>query len=320
MIIFSQSGDVKKVMAENLVEVVVDVETTGLDYTREKIIEFAGVKLVNGVITESFETLVNPHQHIRKSSQAIHGISEETLESAPEEEEIFPKIFEFIGDGVIVAHNAIFDFSFLNRTSKRLYNKPLENRYVDTQMMFKEVYPQMDSCGLECLMNTFNVDFSTRHRAMADAMGLAQCYPRLKEMYFQKYDWQLSQIQNADYLFERYLRLQNAISVMQSEIQDLRSIFKIYFEKGGKDIVANSGEILSYNSKKTFSYDFLQIKDILDEIGALPKAVRLNNAFVDRLVMGNALDEETKDKIKSARIAISENKTLSVKKPDNSAS
>ena len=307
-------------MSENLIEVVVDVETTGLDYTREKIIEFAGVKLVDGVIPERFETLVNPHQHIRKSSQAIHGISEEDLEGAPEEEEIFPKIFEFIGDAPIVAHNAIFDFSFLNRTSKRLYSKPLENRYIDTQQMFKEVYPQMESCGLECLMNTFNVDFSTRHRAMADAEGLALCYPALKKMYFQKYDWQLSQIQNADYLFERYLRLQNAIGVMQSEIQDLRSIFKIYFEKGGEDIVANSGETLSYNSKKTFSYDFVQIKDILDEIGALPKAVRLNNAFVDRLVMGNALDEETKDKIKSARIAISENKTLSVKKPDNSAS
>ena len=126
-------------MSENLVEVVVDVETTGLDYTREKIIEFAGVKLVDGVITERFETLVNPHQHIRKSSQAIHGISEENLEGAPEEEEIFPKIFEFIGDAPIVAHNAIFDFSFLNRTSKRLYSKPLENRYIDTQQMFKEV-------------------------------------------------------------------------------------------------------------------------------------------------------------------------------------
>ena len=306
-------------MSEKLIEVVVDVETTGLDYTREKIIEFAGVKLEDGVITDRFETLINPHQHIRKSSQAIHGISEEDLADAPEEEEIYPKIFEFIGDAQIVAHNAIFDFSFLNRTSKRLYEKPLENKYVDTQQMFKEVYPQMESCGLECLMNTFNVEFSTRHRAMADAEGLALCYPRLKEMYFQKYDWQLAQIKNVDYLFERYLRLQNAISVMQSEIQDLRSIFKIYFEKGGEDIVSNSGETLSYNSKKTFSYDFVQIKDILDEIGALPKAVRLNNAFVDRLVMGNALDEETKDKIKSARIAISENRTLQVKKPDNSA-
>lgn len=303
-------------MSENLIEVVLDVETTGLDYTREKIIEFAAVKLTDGVITDSFETLINAQQHIRKSSQAIHGISEEDLKDAPLEEEIYPKIFEFIGDAPIVAHNAIFDFSFLNRTSKRLYQKPLTNRYVDTQQMFKEVYPQMESCGLECLMNTFNVEYSTRHRAMADAEGLARCYPELKKMYFQKYDWQLSQIPNANYLFERYLRLQNAISVMQSEIQDLRSIFRIYFEKGGEDITANSGETLSYNSKRTFSYDFLQIKDILDEIGALPKAVRLNNAFVDRLVMGNALDEETKEKIKSARIAISENRTLNVSKPE----
>lgn len=131
------------------VEVVIDVETTGLDYTRERIIEFAGVKLVNGRVKEKFETLINPHHHIRKSSQAIHGISEEDLKDAPEEETIYPEIFEFIGDAPIVAHNAIFDFSFLNRVSKRLYNKPLENNYIDTQMMFKEVYPQFESCGLE---------------------------------------------------------------------------------------------------------------------------------------------------------------------------
>ena len=115
-----------KALKEKDVEVVIDVETTGLDYTREKIIEFAGVKLVNGKVKEKFETLINPKQHIRKSSQAIHGISEEDLVDAPLEEEIFPKIFEFIGDAPIVAHNAIFDYSFLNRTSKRLFDKPFE--------------------------------------------------------------------------------------------------------------------------------------------------------------------------------------------------
>lgn len=298
------------------IEIVLDVETTGLDYTKEKIIEFGAVKLVNGEITDKFETLINAKQHIRKSSEAIHGISEEMLADAPTEEEIFPKIFEFIGDYPIVAHNAIFDFSFLNRTSKRLYNKPLENHHIDTQIMFKEVYPQLESCGLESLMNTFNVDFSTRHRAFADAEGLALCYPKLKQLYFQKYEWQLSQLNNIEYLFERYLRLQHTITIMQSEIQDLRSIFKVYFEKGGEDIVSNSGEILTYNCKKTFSYDFVQIKDILDEIGALPKAVRLNNAFVDRLVNGSSLDSEIKDKIKAARCEITENKTFNVVKPD----
>lgn len=298
------------------VEVVIDVETTGLDYTKERIIEFAGVKLVNGKVKDKFETLINPHQHIRKSSQAIHGISQEDLEGAPEEEEIYPKIFEFIGDATIVAHNAVFDYSFLNRASKRLYNKPIENNYVDTQMMFKEVYPQYESCGLDCLVNVFKASNEQRHRAMGDAMALALCYPKLKKLYFQKYKWQLSQIENVEYLFERYLRLQSVINTMQSEIQDLRSIFKIYFEKGGEEIISNTGECLTYNHKKSFSYDFSQIKETLEEIGALPKAIKLNNSFIDRLVMGNALSEDVKDKIKSARIEISESKSFSVSKAE----
>jgi len=297
-------------------EVVIDVETTGLDYTRERIIEFAGVKLVGGKIKDKFETLINPHQHIRKSSQAVHGISQEDLEGAPEEEEIYPEIFDFIGDAVIVAHNAIFDYSFLNRTSKRLYGKEIENNYVDTQMMFKEVYPQYESCGLDCLVSVFGENNEQRHRAMGDAMALALCYPKLKKLYFQKYKWQLSQIDNVEYLFERYLRLQAAINTMQSEIQDLRSIFKIYFEKGGEEIVSNTGECLTYNHKKSFSYDFSQIKDTLEELGALPKAIKLNNSFIDRLVTGNGIPEDAKDKIKSARIEINESKSFSVVKPD----
>ncbi|MBQ8475720.1 3'-5' exonuclease [bacterium] len=299
------------------IEVVIDVETTGLDYTRERIIEFAGVKLANGKIIETFETLINPHQHIRKSSQALHGISEDDLVGAPEEEEIYPQIFEFIGDSAIVAHNAIFDFSFLNRASKRLYDKPLENNYVDTQMMFKEVYPQIESCGLDNLVSIFQASNTQRHRAMGDAMALALCYPKLKKMYFQKYNWQLSQIDNVEYLFERYLRLQNAITTMQSEIQDLKSIFKIYFEIGGKDITSNTGEVMTSKQKKTFHYDFAQIKDTLEELGALTKAVKLNNAFVDRLVAGNSITEEIKDKIKSARVEITENKTFGIIKPDH---
>jgi len=306
----------KKENKEKEVEIVIDVETTGLDYTREKIIEFAGVKLVNGRIKEKFETLINPEQHIRKSSQAVHGISEEDLKDAPSEEEIYPKIFEFIKDAPLVAHNAVFDFSFLNRTSKRLYNEPLTNNYIDTQMMFKEVYPQYDSCGLDSLVKVFNGSNKNRHRAMGDAYALAKCYPKLKALYFQKYNWQLSQIDHVEYLFERYLRLQSAINTMQSEIQDLRSIFKIYFERGGQDIHSNTGEILTYNHKKTFSYDFDLIKETLEEIGALPKAIKLNNAFIDRLVMGAGVSDEAKDKIKSARVEINENKSFSVVKPD----
>lgn len=301
------------------IEIVLDVETTGLDYTKEKIIEFAAVRLENGKIKDKFETLIDPKQHIRKASIAVHGITQDMVEGQPTEEEIMPKILEFIGDYPIVAHNAIFDYSFLNEASKRLYNKELSNTRIDTQFMFKEIYPEMDSHGLEALMRKLGVEFSTRHRAMADTIGLAESYPKLKALYEKKYNWQKKQLDNIEYLFERFLRIQDAISVMQSEIQDLKSIFKLYFEEGGTPIEATTGETLIYQSKQSFNYDFSQIKDILDEIGALPKAVKLNNGFVDRLVNGSSLDAEIREKIKAARVEFSENRNVHILKPDRKA-
>ena len=124
---------------KKIIEIVLDTETTGLDYTKEKMVEFAAVRLENGKIKDQFQTLINPQQHIRKSSIAIHGITAEMVEDAPTEEEAMPKILEFMGDYPMVAHNAIFDYSFINEASKRVTGKCIENERIDTQQMFKEM-------------------------------------------------------------------------------------------------------------------------------------------------------------------------------------
>lgn len=301
---------------KKVIEIVLDTETTGLDYTREKVIEFAAVRLENGKIKAEFQTLINPEQHIRKSSMAIHGISEDMVKDAPTEAEILPEILEFIGDYPIVAHNAIFDYSFLNEASLRVTGNGLCNERIDTQQMFKEVYPELESHGLEALTRKFNVEFTKHHRAMADTMGLALAYPDLKKLYTQKYDWQQKQLENIEYLFERYLRIQQSVLVMQSELQDLRSVFKMHFDLGGKPVTSQNGETLVYQSRQSFGYDFIQIKDILEEIGALPKAVKLNTGFIDRLVGGLSLDEEKRNTIKDARQELSETRNIQIIKPD----
>lgn len=298
------------------IEIVLDTETTGLDYTREKIIEFAAVRLENGKIKDEFQTLINPKQHIRKSSMAIHGISEEMVKDAPTEAEILPQILNFIGDYPIVAHNAIFDYSFLNEACIRNYDKELTNPRIDTQQMFKDVFPDLESHGLEALTKKFNVEFNTHHRAMADTMGLALAYPNLKKLYLQKYDWQEKQLENIEYLFERYLRIQQSVLVMQSELQDLRSIFKMYFDLGGRPITSQSGETLVYQSRQSFGYDFMQIKDVLEEVGALQKAVKLNTGFIDRLIGGLSLDEEKRNLIKDARQELSDTRNVQIIKAD----
>ena len=297
---------------KKVIEIVLDTETTGLDYTKEKMVEFAGVRLENGKVKDTFQTLINPEQHIRKSSIAIHGITQDMVEDAPTENDVMPKILEFIGDYPIVAHNAIFDYTFLNEASLRVTGKGIENPRIDTQQMFKEVYPELDSHGLEALTNKFNVELNNHHRAMADAMGLALAYPKLKKLYLQKYDWEVKQLDNVEYLFERFLRIQQSVNTLQSELQDLKSVFKLYFEQGGTPITSQSGDILTYNSKQSFGYDLAEIKEVLDELGAFEKAVKLNTGFIDRLVCGHSIDDEKREIIKNARQELTETRNIQI--------
>jgi len=299
---------------KKIVEIVLDTETTGLDYTKERIIEFAAVRLENGKVKDTYQTLINPEQHIRKSSIAIHGITEEMVADAPKEHEVLGEILDFIGDAPIVAHNAIFDYSFLNEASKRVFKKKFENERIDSQQMFKEICPDLESHGLAALTDKFHVELENHHRAMADAMGLALAYPKLKKLYLQKYNWQTKQLENIDYLFERFLRIQQSVQTMQSELQDLKSIFKLHFELGGEPIVAESGETMVYQSKHSYGYKFSEIKSILEELGALDKAVKLNTGFIDRLCNGLSLSDENRQKIREARTEMSETRNLQVLK------
>lgn len=297
---------------KKIIEIVLDTETTGLDYTKEKMVEFAAVRLENGKIKDEFQTLINPQQHIRKSSIAIHGITSDMVEDAPTEAEALPKILEFIGDHPIVAHNAIFDHTFINEASLRVTGKEFTNTRIDSQQMFKEVYPDLFSHGLGALTEKFNVELTNHHRAMADTMGLALCYPALKNLYTQKYDWEMKQLDNVEYLFERFLRIQSTVTTLQSELQDLKSVFKLYFEQGGSPITSQTGETLVYNSKQSFGYDLHQIKDVLEEVGAFEKAVKLNTGFVDRLVGGYRLDENKREIIKEARQEMTETRNIQI--------
>lgn len=303
---------------KKIIEIVLDTETTGLDYTKEKMVEFAAVRLENGKIKDQFQTLINPKQHIRKSSIAIHGITPEMVEDAPTEEEAMPKILEFMGDYPMVAHNAIFDYSFINEAAKRVTGQGISNERIDTQQMFKEIYPDLEAHGLNALTDKFKVELKDHHRAMGDTMGLALAYPKLKKLYLQRHDWANKELENVEYLFERFLRIQNTVTTLQSELQDLKSVFKLYFDLGGKPLTSEEGDLLIYNSKQTFGYDFETIKPVLEEIGALSKATRLNTGFIDRLANGHSIDDEKREILKNARTELTETRNVQIVKNNKS--
>lgn len=163
--------------------VLFDTETTGLDpLTGDRVIEIAALELENDLPTgRSFHRLVHPQRDIPEDATRIHGITIERLREAPRFEEIVDDLLEFLGDGKLVAHNAPFDFGFLNAEFARAGrpNLPRE-RMVDTLVLAKTRFPGMPN-SLDALCRRFDIDLSQRttHNALLDCKLLAEVYVEL---------------------------------------------------------------------------------------------------------------------------------------------
>ncbi len=295
--------------------IVLDTETTGLDHKTEKIIEIGAVRMVNGEIEETFSSLVNPEKPIRHSSFLIHGITDEEVKDAPTIGEVLPKFLEFVGDYPYIAHNALFDYSFINEALKATEGRKFTNPRIDSFEMYRSVFPDEPSHGLSALLARFNLPPEVKHRALDDALNLAKVYPKLKELFDQKYAWQLAQLDNIPYLVERYLRIQKAVQAMQSELADLRDIFKLHFQNGGAPVEATSGETMVSSYRRNYGYDDATVWNIALELGIHYKLFKLNPRAVDKLLDHGGLDEETRGQLIDARVSMNENKSISFLKP-----
>jgi DNA polymerase III epsilon subunit family exonuclease len=295
--------------------VVLDTETTGLDHKTEKLLEIAAVKIENGEVVETFSALIKPSVPIRYSSFLIHNISEEMVADAPSIDEVLPQFLEFIGDLPYVAHNAIFDYSFINEASKALLGKRFKNHRVDTFEMYRSVFPEEPSHGLSALLERFGFESTVKHRALDDAMALAKVYLPLRRLYEQKFSWQLSQIRNIQYLVERYLRVQRTAQILQAEMSDLKEIFKLYFQEGGKPVEATTGEIMVSSYKRSYDYDESMVWPVLLEAGLAERAYKLNPRVLDKLLDNGSLNEGQRDQIKASRRSMNESRTVTFLKP-----
>ena len=108
-----------------------DIETTGLNPKTEKIIEIGAVRVRNGNITESFESLVAPGRPLGERITDLTGITDEMLKNAPAREEVIPKFLEFAGEDILLGHSVLFDYSFLKKAAVNC-NYQFERTGIDT--------------------------------------------------------------------------------------------------------------------------------------------------------------------------------------------
>jgi DNA polymerase III subunit epsilon len=164
-------------------EIVFDTETTGIQVSEgHRMVEIGCVELFNRVETgRTFHAYINPERAMPPEAQAVHGLSETFLSG----QRIFPEICEdlldFLEDSPLVAHNAAFDFAFLNfelGECGRLHVP--RSRMVDTLMLSRTKFPGAKH-SLDALCTRFGIDRSHRvkHGALLDAQLLAQCYVEL---------------------------------------------------------------------------------------------------------------------------------------------
>ncbi len=151
---------------------VVDIETTGTDVNSDEITEVAAVKIENGVIVESFQTLINPKVTIPERIVELTGIDDDLVKDSPTLDKIYPDFFKFIENTVFVAHNAEFDFRFLKNKGREL-GYILKNEVLDTLALSRKVLPSLRHHKLNNVCEYYGIEFR-HHRALSDAMATAE--------------------------------------------------------------------------------------------------------------------------------------------------
>lgn len=164
-------------------EIVFDTETTGLSpQDGHRLVEIGCVEIFNRVQTgKSFHAYINPERDIPREAEAVHGLSFNFLSDKPLFHTVVGDLIEFLGDSPLVAHNATFDFAFLNWELSQCGHVPIAlSRMVDTLTMARSRHPGAKH-SLDALCTRYGIDRSQRikHGALLDAELLAQVYVEL---------------------------------------------------------------------------------------------------------------------------------------------
>ena len=158
--------------------VALDFETTGFSRIGDRIIEIGAVRIVDGHCREEFSSFVNPGRELPYRITELTGITAEDLRDAPQIEEILPGFLDFIGDSMIIAHNAGFDVGFLEQACRRL-GQERKFDYLDTVELARIFLPELTRFKLDTVAKALGLPAFSHHRATDDARACGEIYGAL---------------------------------------------------------------------------------------------------------------------------------------------
>ena len=162
--------------------IALDLETTGLNPSMDRILEIGAVKVIGGQVEETYETLVNPGRKIEKRIEELTGITDEMAAEGLDTRTAVTELVEFCEDLPLLGHNILFDYSFVKQNAINL-NLPFEKEGIDTLKIARVLFPEMEHRGLQALCSYYQIQPEKAHRAAFDALAAMELYHRMGEQF-----------------------------------------------------------------------------------------------------------------------------------------
>ena len=210
---------------------VLDLETTGFSATTEKITEIGIMKLKDGEVIDKFSCFVNPEKHIPQRVSEVTNITDDMVADSETIDKVFPKMLEFLGDSIIVAHNATFDVGFLKQNAKRL-GFEFDYTYIDTLSLAKDLFPDFKKYKLGKIAENLGIKVEVAHRALDDVDTTVKVFKimleKLKERGAKKIDDIDKVSQTEEARKEGYKKLQTYHAIiLAKDYVGLKNLYKL---------------------------------------------------------------------------------------------
>lgn len=160
----------------------VDLETTGLDAKKDKMIEIGAARVRNGQVTDTYTTLVRPGRILQEAITELTGITDDMLTGAKDSKQAITELLDFLGDDVLLGHCILFDYSFIKRCAVN-HGFAYEALAIDTLKIARKYLPDLPSRSLPYLCEHYAIKRRS-HRALEDVLATVELYGKLCEEYY----------------------------------------------------------------------------------------------------------------------------------------
>ena len=218
---------------------VFDLETTGGNHSRDKIIEIGLIKVQNLKIIEKKHFLINPEIKIPDFIQKLTSISQKDVSSCPKINEVIDDILNFMGNSVVVAHNTSFDVPFFNSVLSRLNLPERKNRSICTNLMTKNLIPNLLNSNLNYMSRIFAIKHAKAHRALDDALATAELLIHFLNIFIKKGITKINHLyypRNKFELDKIHIKKQTPENNIRKDLSEIKMPFLISF-KGKNGVI-----------------------------------------------------------------------------------